>query len=455
MPRSPLFSLYGRRKRPSRRKLALRLNALTTKPRAQSSAYRKSAGPAPRSCAGAPSRTSARKPSSRRNRGTSLPTSGRDGTPAPVRPEDEQDGPSSVRRRVGAERPERSGAGALEPKRVEDAHARRDAAQEALGALRQSQVASREHDAGHRDVVRDHLAGAERDEGIDFVGTLVEREFDVERHERARDDRGRDQAARRRGADLLRGLVDDAAVAGARLDRPQRGAQEEIRAWERALLGLAGDARVLEAAENAGVLAGLARGGSALRGGGAGDEEDSKGGEGRGVQSWLHIGFLRWIRSIRNQACQRAFGCRNGAPPGRAATSVATNHALAMRARSSAQALVGDGRAVAGDCYPCARSRARVVYHGRGLSRAPTTCSCPNITTSSSKGRSASARPASPSASPSACGRPWSWSTPSRIRSCRAFTRTCRASPCRRSFFSCSSGSASCASSRRWTCSTG
>jgi hypothetical protein len=40
------------------------------------------------------------------------------------------------------------------------------------------------------------------------------------------------------------------------------------------------------------VLAALARGWSALRDRGAGDEEDSKSSESGGVRSWLHIGFL-------------------------------------------------------------------------------------------------------------------------------------------------------------------
>src|SRR5262249_46617359 len=72
--------------------------------------------------------------------------------------------------------------------------------------------------------------------------------------------------------------------------RPEASAQEEVRAWERALVGAVGDVWVFQAAEDKGVLAGLARGRSALRG--AGDEEDGKSSEGGGIQSWLHIGFL-------------------------------------------------------------------------------------------------------------------------------------------------------------------
>src|SRR5919198_623597 len=161
---------------------------------------------------------------------------------------------------VNAHGPERARASPFESQRVENAHARRCSPGRSGRSGDDAKGASGEDDSRSRDVVRNYLAISDSGIAIAVVWPLLDCELQVKRDERRRHERRCYETTRGGSAELLHRLVSDAAIDRPCVDRPDRGAEEEVRLVERAVPRSARYGRIFEAAENIGLLSPLARG---------------------------------------------------------------------------------------------------------------------------------------------------------------------------------------------------
>ena len=166
----------------------------------------------------------------------------------------------SIFGRINAHGPERARAGTFESQRIENAGARRGSPDRSGRSGDNAKGASGEDDARSRDVVRDDLAISDDGVAIAAIRALLDGELQTKWDECRRHERRCDETAGGRGAELLDRLVYDAAIHRARVDRPDGGAEEEVRLVERAVPRPARHGRVFETAEDVGLLSRLTGG---------------------------------------------------------------------------------------------------------------------------------------------------------------------------------------------------